>query len=109
MTPEGRVKEAIKKILKDHGIYYCMPLGTAMGRRGVPDFVCCYEGNFVGIEAKAGRGRCTKLQLLEHEKIRKAGGVVLVINETGLAAMEHFLSLYGLHGLHLLEKSYEAG
>lgn len=35
-TPEGKVKTAIKSVLKDEGIYYFMPRGTLLGRRGYP-------------------------------------------------------------------------
>ena len=53
-TPEAKVKAKIKAILKEHNVYYAMPIGTGYGNSGVPDFLCCVNGKFVAIEAKAG-------------------------------------------------------
>ena len=57
MTPEAKVKEKIKKILKSYSVWYAMPHGAGYGDAGVPDFLCCYQGKFLAIEAKAGRGK----------------------------------------------------
>lgn len=84
LTPEGRVKANIKKILKDAGAYYYMPVSGGMGKHGVPDFLVCYRGKFIGIEAKAGRGTTTALQDRELAEIVQAGGVSLIINENDL-------------------------
>jgi len=40
-TPEAKVKEKIKKILKERGAWYAMPMGTGYGNSGVPDFLVC--------------------------------------------------------------------
>ena len=85
MTPEAKVKAKIKKILKDMGIYYAMPIGTGYGNAGVPDFLCCVRGYFLAIEAKAKGGKPTALQVKNMEDIRKAGGVSLVVDEEVLA------------------------
>jgi len=53
MTPEGKVKEKIKRLLKHHGAWYYLPVSMGMGQHGIPDFICCYHGNMFGIEAKA--------------------------------------------------------
>ena len=81
MTPEAKVKEKIKKILKAHGAYYAMPIGTGYGSSGVPDFLVCLNGKFLAIEAKAGKGKVTALQLKNLREIQDAGGVTLVLNE----------------------------
>lgn len=84
MTPEAKVKDKIKAILKAHGAYYAMPIGTGLGNSGVPDFLVCYGGHFLGIEAKAGKGKTTALQDKHLREIDKAGGWTLVINEESL-------------------------
>lgn len=84
MTPEGKVKEAIKRRFFEAGIYFFMPRGTVYGRRGIPDIVGCVGGRFFAIEVKAGKNRPTKLQSMEHDAIRAAGGVALVVNEANL-------------------------
>ena len=83
-TPEAKVKAKIKAILKEYGIYYAMPIGTGYGSSGVPDFLCCVNGKFVAIEAKAGKGEPTALQWKNLGDINKSGGYTCVINETNL-------------------------
>lgn len=52
-TPEGRVKNKIKKYLKERGAYHYMPVQNGMGVVGIPDIVGCYNGQFFAIEVKA--------------------------------------------------------
>ena len=84
MTPEAKVKAKVKKILADMGAYYAMPLGTGFGNSGVPDFLVCYQGAFVGIECKANGHKPTALQLHNMMQIRKAGGRSFVVDETNI-------------------------
>lgn len=82
-TPEGRVKLAVKRYLKERGIWFCMPMGTGFGSSGVPDFLCCAGGGrFVAIETKAPgkRGNTTPLQDQQIAAIQVAGGVAVVID-----------------------------
>ena len=92
-TPEAKVKAKIKAILKAHNIYYAMPIGTGYGNSGVPDFLVCLNGEFLAIEAKAGRGVPTALQEKNLKAIKEAGGRALVINEEDLELeiLEHVL------------------
>jgi hypothetical protein len=78
LTPEGKVKDKIKKMLKYHKIWYCMPATYGFGVSGVPDFVCCARGKFFGIEAKAKNGALTPLQMKAAADIAQAGGMVHV-------------------------------
>lgn len=80
-TPEVLVKTQIKRLLVDAGAYYTMPMGTGYGKSGVPDFICCINGHFLAIEAKAGKGTTTALQNREIDIIRATGGTALIINE----------------------------
>lgn len=88
---ESWVKEQVKKLLKEFNVYYFMPMGQMYGRSGIPDFVCCYNGLFMGIECKAGNGSPSALQALELSRIHKANGITLVINETNLDALRNVL------------------
>ena len=92
-TPEAKVKAKIKAILKAHNVYYAMPIGTGYGNSGVPDFLCCVNGKFVAIEAKAGKGTTTALQEKNLREIREAGGKAMVINENNLGALEAKIKL----------------
>ena len=87
MTKESLVKKAIKDVLHELGAWYAMPMGTGYGRSGVPDFICCLDGRFVAIEAKANGGKTTALQDREIGRIHEAKGLAIVVDETGLATL----------------------
>lgn len=65
MTPEGKVKQAVKKYFKEQHIFYFMVVPGGYGRQGLPDFITCIPvtitanmvgktlGVFGGFEAKA--------------------------------------------------------
>jgi pantoate kinase len=91
-TPEAKVKAKIKAILKAHNAYYAMPIGTGYGNSGVPDFLCCVNGKFVAIEAKAGKGEATALQLKNLGDINRAGGYTLIIRENNLEYLTNVIS-----------------
>lgn len=81
-TPENKVKAAIKKYLAAKGAYYCMPMGTGYGSSGIPDFLCCYKGYFVAIEAKAPgkRANTTEMQRAHIANILSHGGRAVVVD-----------------------------
>lgn len=92
-TPESKVKAKIKAILKEHGVYYAMPIGTGYGNAGVPDFLCCIKGRFLAIEAKANGGKTTALQDKNLRDIETAGGITCVLNEDNVSALGGYLNL----------------
>lgn len=54
-TPEGEVKDLVKKFCKAHGIWYVMIVPSAYGRStGVSDFQILHKGMFIVIETKRG-------------------------------------------------------
>ena len=91
MTPEAKVKAKIKALLKQYNVYYAMPIGTGYGNAGVPDFLCCANGTFLAIEAKAGKGTTTALQEKNLAQIRQCGGTALVVRETDLTMLGEVL------------------
>lgn len=88
MTPEAKVKQRIKDILKELECYSFSPIGGAYSSRGVPDIIGCLNGVFFGIEAKAGKGKTTALQDRELQRIKDAGGIALVVNEENLDSLK---------------------
>jgi hypothetical protein len=90
-TPEAKVKKQIRKILDTTRCYYAMPIGSGFGNSGVPDFLVCHQGTFVGIEAKAGKGKTTALQEDNLKRIRDAGGVAVVVNEANIEQLPAML------------------
>jgi len=91
MTPEALVKKQIKAILKNNNAYYAMPIGSGFGNAGVPDFLVCHKGRFIGIEAKAKGGKPTALQLKHLQDITNAGGEAHIINEDNLHTLQEIL------------------
>lgn len=91
MTPEAKVKEKIKKILKAHAVWYAMPHGAGYGNAGIPDFVICHKGHFIGVEAKSGDNKPTALQLEHMKRIRERGGHTLVVNEDNYDELDSLL------------------
>lgn len=78
-TPEGKVKDKIKKILKEYGAYYYMPVSNGMGAPAL-DFIACYKGKFLSIEAKAPGKHATPRQVKTMADIRMAGGEALMVD-----------------------------
>lgn len=88
-TPEGKVKDKIKKILKEHNIYYAMPMGTGFGNAGVPDFLCCMKGQFLAIEAKADENsKITALQMRQLNEIEARRGWRWVVHANNIDLFE---------------------
>lgn len=89
-TPEGKVKDKVRAMLKAHKVWYFLPGNNGMGTSGIPDFVCCVSGRFIGIECKAGAGkRPTDLQMMQASRIEVAGGRwFLVYDDASLAEAE---------------------
>lgn len=92
-TPEAKVKAKIKAILKAHNIYYAMPIGTGYGNSGVPDFLCCVNGKFLAIEAKAGKGKTTALQEKNLRQIQDSNGWSMVVNEESIEEVQIILNI----------------
>jgi hypothetical protein len=79
-TPEGKVKNDIKKVLNARGVWYFMPSANGFGKVGVPDFICCWEGRFLAIEAKApGKlSNTTANQNMRIQEINDCMGIAFV-------------------------------
>jgi Holliday junction resolvase len=72
-TLEGRVKDEIKKWLKEQGAYVFSPVQTGLGSRTL-DLLVCAKGRFIAIEVKRPGGVATKLQAQIIVQIQDAGG-----------------------------------
>jgi hypothetical protein len=92
LTPEAKVKAQVKKILDAiPNLYYFFPATGGFGRSGVPDIICCVNGEFLAIECKAGKGTTTLLQDREIMKIHAANGRAIVVNENTVINIEKLL------------------
>jgi hypothetical protein len=81
-TPEGKVKDACKKFLKERGAWFFMPVSNGMGQVGIPDIICCYKGMFLAIETKAPgkRANTTPNQDRVLQEIQNADGWTIVVD-----------------------------
>lgn len=81
-TPESKVKQQVKKVLKERGVWFYMPVAGPFSAHGIPDFVCCSEGRFLGVETKApGKvNNLTENQKRVIDEIRAHKGIVLVVD-----------------------------
>lgn len=98
MTPEGKVKEKIKQVLREHGAYYHMPVQNGMGKPSL-DFIGCINGRFLAVEAKAERGSLTLRQKATIADMEAAGAFVLVIqgvDDPAFDQLERYLRLNSL-------------
>lgn len=91
LTPERKVKDKVKKVLKGLGAYYAMPATGGYGSSGAPDFLVCYRGRFIGVECKANGNKPTALQEKNLEDIRKNNGIGLVVDENNVDSLRESL------------------
>jgi hypothetical protein len=83
MTPEGKVKEAVKKVMRKYGVWYFMPMQNGFGVVGIPDFICCIDGLFFTVETKAPgkRDNTTPNQQRVMREILEHGGYAIVVDD----------------------------
>ena len=95
-TPEGKVKDQIKALLKQHDTWYFLPVSSGFGVHGIPDFVGCHNGRCFGVEAKAEGKKASALQLRQKTLMEAAGAAwFLVDGAEGLKEVEAWLSGIG--------------
>ncbi len=105
MTPEGRVKKRVNKVLSTYGVWYFTPVSNGMGKHGIPDKICCVPvvvtakmvgkkvGLFMSIETKAKTMKPSKLQSIQMSQIKQAGGMALLVNEERVPSLELLLTM----------------
>ena len=104
MTPEGKVKEKVKTLLRryvDDGLWYFMPSASGYGQHGIPDFLVCFHGQLIAIETKASKAMPTALQKMQMGKLDDAGAIVFVVrDDKDLEDVEITLNLILTKELH---------
>lgn len=105
-TPEGAVKDDVKRALAAYGVYpfmdvaqgrvddpvgaYYMPVAGPFAIHGIHDFVGCWSGRFWSIETKAPDNRTdeTVHQGMFRTAITATGGIALTGVRDGAAAVK---------------------
>ena len=91
MAEEKQFEEKVKKLLKNRGAWVLKTWGGGYQRAGIPDLLVCYKGRFMGIELKAEKGMVSRLQEIELDGIRKAGGCSMILRPSYLLDFEDML------------------
>lgn len=80
MTPEGKIKARVDRLLHQYKIWFYSPQAGPYGRAGIPDRIAIVRGQFVGIEVKADRTKKpTALQRKCMAMIEAAGGKCFIV------------------------------
>ncbi len=79
-TPEGKVKTAIKNMIKKDypNAIVVTPMAGRFSQAGVSDFIVCLNGRFIALEIKAVGGKLSQLQSAFLDKVVVAGGKAAV-------------------------------
>ena len=89
MTPEGKVKAAIKNWLSHQKAYSFMPVQTGYGAATL-DFLVCINGKYIGVETKApGIKTPSPRQQIVMDAIEAAGGIAICCD-----SLDSFLEQY---------------
>ena len=75
-TPEGYVKDKVRRYLKSIGAYRFSPVQMGIGSPTLDD-LCCFKSRFLAIEYKAPGKTPTPRQLLTIKQIRDAKGIAI--------------------------------
>lgn len=94
-TPEGKVKDYVKKCFRELGfnginIYYHMPVQNGMGAPTL-DILGCFNGKFFAIETKAPGKKPTERQLVTIADMEAAGAAVFVFDGTNKVELHAWL------------------
>ena len=83
IAAEKNFENRVKKFLESEGCWCVKYFANAYTKSGIPDLLVCCNGYFLGVELKAPNGRPSELQLWNIEKIKKAGGIGIVLYPKG--------------------------
>jgi len=79
LTPEGRVKEQVDGLLKQHDAYYLKPVQNGMGSPAL-DYHGCHKGFAFVVETKKPGGLPTTRQTATARAIHARGGSIFLVN-----------------------------
>lgn len=77
-TPENRVKIKLRKLLKQRRLVWSTSTTHGFGSSGMPDYIVCAYGFFLGVECKTPGKEATELQKKKMRDIGDSGGLSMV-------------------------------
>jgi len=78
LTPETRLKKAIKQYLKAIGVFHFHVLQGLGAYKGVSDILGFYKKRFLAIEVKSPNGRLSEHQKRFLAQVENNGGITIV-------------------------------
>ena len=89
---ERDFQKKVISYLKGNKIYHFKTIAT--NKKGTPDIIGCYKGEFFAIECKAEKGRISDWQLRAHKDILESGGkaIVMFANENYKTMLDDFFN-----------------
>ena len=91
---EKDLQRQVVEFLRKAGVWFYHPREGKKGTDGLPDIIGCCSGKFFAIELKTPEAKTPRLrseQVKVLEKIKEAGGFVLVANN--LESVVNFINL----------------
>lgn len=76
--PESRLSRKIMEWLRAQGAFVWKNHGGPTMMAGLPDITGVYHGQFIAVETKMPGQQPTVIQRHRHDRIRQAGGLVVV-------------------------------
>ncbi len=75
---KNRISGWLKKLVPD--VWFFKTHGSPYQRRGIPDFLICWKGQWYAFECKVGKNKPTRSQLFELAALKAAGAVTGVVH-----------------------------
>lgn len=91
MAEEKIYENKIKKYIDNKGCWYVKYFANSFTKKGVPDLLICANGYFLAVEVKAEHGKASYLQIYNRNKIRKAGGISIILYPDKFDEFKHLI------------------
>ena len=86
MPREAALATRTDRLLTERGAWWVNLHGSVMGATGLPDRLAIHRGRALAIELKSPRGQLRARQRFVLERIRRAGGIVVVAKDLAAIA-----------------------
>lgn len=80
---EAEFSRKLQKILRGRGWWVVKYHASRYTPEGIPDLLCCYKGQFIGLELKRdNKSKLTQWQTLVGHRIQEKGGLFYRVDPT---------------------------